>query len=82
MDVTVEGTQVKSFFRSAPISVKQQGVSELMTPIEALDTAVATKNIKIISDIYPGYVIEDNMLQPVWVVKSSGMEVIIQDISE
>lgn len=82
LDVTVEGTQVKSFFRSAPISVKQQGVSELMTPIEALDTAVATKNIKTISDIYPGYVIKDDMLQPVWVVKSSGMEVIIQDISE
>ena len=69
MDVTVEGTQVKSFLECA-ISVKQQGVSELMTPIEALDTAVATK-IKTISDIYPGYVIKDDMLQPVWVVKSS-----------
>lgn len=53
-----------------------------MTPVEALNTAVSTKNIKVINDVYPGYVIQDEELKPVWVVETAGMEVIIQNLSE
>ena len=53
-----------------------------MTPVEALNAAVATKNIKIVNDVYPGYMIQDAELKPVWVVETAGMEVIIQNLSE
>jgi hypothetical protein len=53
-----------------------------MTPVEALNTAVSTKNIKVVSDVHPAYVVEDEELKPVWVVETSGMEVIIHSLSE
>jgi hypothetical protein len=53
-----------------------------MPPIEALNTAVSTKNIKVLDDIYPGYIIQDEKLIPVWIIKTSGMEVVIQDLPE
>lgn len=80
--VTVEGSQVKNYYRHVIASIKQEGLLELMTPINALDTAVSTKNIRLVDDLYPGYIIVDDLLKPVWVLKTSGMEVIIQNPSE
>lgn len=80
--VAVEGTQVKNYYRYIIGSIKQQGLYELMDPIKALDVAVSTKNIRVVDDIYPGYIIIDDMLKPTWVVRTAGMEVVIQDPSE
>lgn len=82
MNVTVEGSQVKNYYRNAPLSTKQEGILDLMTPVEALNTGVSTKNLKVINDVYPGYMIEDEELKPVWVVETAGMEVIIHNLSE
>lgn len=82
LNVTVEGNQVKNYYRNVSISTKQEGIIDLMTPIEALNSAVSTKNIKVIDDIYPGYMIQDEELKPVWIVKTAGMEVIIQNLLE
>jgi hypothetical protein len=82
LNVTVEGNQVKNYYRNVSISTKQEGLMELMPPIEALNTAVSTKNIKVLDDIYPGYIIQDEKLIPVWIIKTSGMEVVIQDLPE
>lgn len=82
MNVTVEGNQVKNYYRNVSLSTKQEGIIDLMTPVEALNAAVATKNIKIVNDVYPGYMIQDAELKPVWVVETAGMEVIIQNLSE
>jgi len=80
--VTVEDNQVKYYYREVTWLIKQEGIKDLMTPVEALNTAVATKNIKTLSDIYPGYMAESNILKPVWIVKTGDLEVIIQDLSE
>ena len=80
--VTVEGSQVKNYYRHVISTVKQEGLLELMSPIKALDTAVSTKNIRVVDDVYPGYIIIQDLLKPVWVVKTRGMEVIIQNPSE
>ncbi|HHV18717.1 MAG TPA: hypothetical protein GXZ27_07650 [Thermoanaerobacterales bacterium] len=82
MNVTVEGNQVKNYYRDVSLSTKQEGILDLMTPVEALNAAVSTKNIKVVNDIYPGYMIEDEQLKPAWVVETAGMEVIIQNLSE
>ena len=82
MNVTVEGNQVKNYYRDVSLSTKQEGILDLMTPVEALNAAVSTKNIKVVNDIYPGYMIEGEELKPVWVVETAGMEVIIPNLSE
>lgn len=82
MSIAVEGGQVKNYYRNVPLLTRQEGIRDLMTPVEALNTAVSTKNIKVINDVYPGYVIQDEELKPVWVVETAGMEVIIQNLSE
>ena len=43
LNVTVEGNQVKNYYRNVSISTKQEGLMELMPPIEALNTTVSTK---------------------------------------
>ncbi len=80
--IAVEGNQVKNYYRDVAWSIKQEGIRDLMTPVEALNAAVSTKNIKTVNDIYPGYMIEGEKLKPVWVIKTADMEVIIQDLSE
>lgn len=82
ISVTVEGNQVKNYYRNQSFSIKQIGILDLMTPVEALNTAVATKNIKAIEDIYPAYIEEQDELKPVWIVETEGMEVIIHSPSE
>jgi regulatory protein YycH of two-component signal transduction system YycFG len=82
MNVTVEGNQVKNYYRNISLITKQEGILDLMTPVEALNAAVSTKNIKVVNDIYPGYMIEGEELKPVWVVETAGMEVIIPNLSE
>ncbi|MFY9472526.1 MAG: two-component system activity regulator YycH [Tepidanaerobacteraceae bacterium] len=82
INITVEGGQVKNYYRNPSFSTKQIGILDLMTPVEALNTAVSTKNIKVVSDVHPAYVVEDEELKPVWVVETSGMEVIIHSLSE
>ncbi|NLZ53734.1 MAG: hypothetical protein GX892_11445 [Thermoanaerobacteraceae bacterium] len=82
INLTVEGNQVKNYYRSPSILTKQEGILDLMTPVEALNAAVSTKNIKIVNDIYLGYVLENEKLKPVWIVDTAGMEVIIHGPSE
>ena len=82
ISIAVEAGQVKNYFRNVPFSTKPKGIKSLMAPIEALNIAVSTKNIRVINDIYPGYMIDSEKLKPVWVVETSGMEVIVQDLSE
>jgi len=82
VNVTVEGNQVKNYYRKPSFSTKQSGILDLMAPVEALNTAVSTKNIKIINDVYPGYTVENEELKPVWVVETNGIEVIIHSPSE
>ncbi len=82
INITVEGNQVKNYYRNPSFSAKQIGILDLMTPLEALNTAVSTKNIKVINDIYPAYIAENKTLKPVWIVETAGMEVTIQSPSE
>ena len=82
INITVEGGQVRNYNRKPSFSTKQIGILDLMTPVEALNTAVSTKNIKVIDDIYPAYVLENEELKPVWVVETNGVEVIIHSLSE
>jgi len=82
VNITVEGGQVKNYFRNPTFSTRQIGILDLMTPVEVLNTAVSTKNIKIVNDIYPAYMLESGELKPVWVVETNGMEVIIHSLSE
>jgi len=82
INITVEGGQVKNYYRTPSFTTKQIGIVDLMTPLEALNTAVATKNIKIINDVYPAYIAADDELRPVWVVETNGMEVIIHSSAE
>lgn len=82
INITVDGNQVKNYYRAPSFTIKQTGILDLMTPVEALNTAVSTKNIKVINDVFPAYIEEDGELKPVWVVETNGMEVIIHSPSE
>ncbi len=80
--VSVEGNQVKRFYRKDVSESKQISSRILLNPIQALDAAVAVKNVKNVDDIYPAYYYDDDIIKPVWVVKTRGSQIIISEPSE
>lgn len=80
--IIVEGGQVKNFYKNI-IRAQSFGESkQFISPIEALDIAVANKNVDKIDDIYPAYHLKDGNIYPVWVVKSEESEIIIPNYAE
>ena len=80
--VTVEGNQVKRFYRRDVSEGNSISSRILMMPIQALDAAVAVKNVKNVEDIYPAYYYNNDIIKPVWVVKTRGSQIIISEPSE
>lgn len=80
--VVVQGSQVRHFYKH-PINVKaQQDVTDLISPITALDIAVAKKEVKAVDDIYPAYYIKQGQIRPIWVIKTGKKQIIIENHSE
>jgi regulatory protein YycH of two-component signal transduction system YycFG len=82
LSVTVDGSQVKSFYRNMAIADKPGQIREMISPIKAMDIAVSTRNIKSVEDIYPAYVMDSGEYIPTWVIKSQGHDIIIRNFSE
>ncbi|HHW02368.1 MAG TPA: hypothetical protein GXX35_06110 [Thermoanaerobacterales bacterium] len=82
LSITVEGNQVKSYYRNIVMADKPGKVSEMISPVKAMDIAVSIKDIKSMDDIYPAYVMEKGEYVPVWVVRSKGSDIIIPSLSE
>lgn len=80
--VSVEGNQVKNFYKNIIKAETTGQTMDLISPIRALDIAVAQKNVKKIDDIYPAYYIKNNSINPVWIIKSGESEIIISNYSE
>lgn len=80
--LTVGGSEIKGYHRNIVGVDRQNGTKPIDTPVKALDTAVAVKNIKEIDGIYPAYFIQGDELLPTWVVETGGMEVILPNPSE
>ncbi|MCG0276178.1 MAG: two-component system activity regulator YycH [Thermosediminibacteraceae bacterium] len=69
--VTVEGNQVSRYYRKI---VREDRILEKIqpiSPIQALDAAIATGNLKEVKSLDLAYVIFENTLSPVWAVKST-----------
>jgi regulatory protein YycH of two-component signal transduction system YycFG len=77
--VSVEGNQVKRFYRRDVSEGKPVSSKSLMHPIQALDAAVAIKNIREVEDILPAYQYIDDVIKPVWVLKTRADQVIIPE---
>lgn len=82
LSVTVDGSQVKNYFRNMTGIDKPGKTAEMISPIKAVDIAVSTKDIKSMEDIYLGYIMDKDEYIPTWVIKSQGHDIIIRNISE
>lgn len=80
--VSVEGNQVKDFYKDVIKAETTNKTTDLISPIKALDIAVAKKNVNKIDDIYPAYYIKNSSIIPVWAIKSGEAETIISQHSE
>jgi len=82
MSVTVDGSQVKNYFRNMTGIDKPGRTADMISPIKAVDIAVSTKDIKAMEDIYLGYIMDKDEYIPTWVIRSQGHDIIIRSISE
>ncbi|MDI3481082.1 MAG: hypothetical protein PWQ97_737 [Tepidanaerobacteraceae bacterium] len=82
MSVTVAGSDVKNFYRNMLSADKPGKLTELISPIKAIDIAVSTKDVKSMEDIYAAYMLNNGEFIPVWVIKSQGREIIIRNLPE
>lgn len=81
LTVTVEGNTVKNYQRQFKIIDKQLQKTDLISPIDALNLAVSRKNINNIENIYCAYIISDEKLNPVWVIKTVREDILIDAIN-
>ncbi|MCR4430326.1 MAG: two-component system activity regulator YycH [Tepidanaerobacteraceae bacterium] len=82
MSVTVVGSQVKNYYRNMVSADKPGKLTEMISPIKAMDIAVATRDVKAMEDISAGYILEKDEFIPVWIIKSQGREIIIRNLAE
>lgn len=82
LSVTVDGSQIKNYYRNMTGADKPGKMTEMISPIKAIDIAVSTRSIKSMEDIYAGYMLNNDEYIPVWVIKSQGHEVIIRNLPE
>jgi len=82
ISLTVDGNQVKNFYKEVVTVDRPGGVMTLMSPIEALDLAVSQYKVNRVEDIYPAYISSEDLLLPVWVVKTPEERIIISNPSE
>ena len=79
---TVDGSQVRNFYKEVVSVDRPGGVVSLMSPIDALDLAVSQYKVNTLEDIYPAYITSEDRLLPVWVVKTPEKRLIISNPSE
>ncbi|MDN5331401.1 MAG: hypothetical protein PWP45_626 [Tepidanaerobacteraceae bacterium] len=77
LTVTVEENQVSRYFRNIVKENKVLYKIQPISPIQALDTAIAIYNLKGITSLELSYLISEDTLIPVWTIESHSGRIFI-----